>query len=205
MKEGDSNMDTIMKESTTDTVTVSAIALLELLEGASTHADKGKNSLRALASVQIKGEGGRLSARATDRFRAIEGEIEGEGADLAPSLISLDDIKRVISLAKDSKLARITLTRVANLLTVSVSGSAITIQLLDDNYPPNFDDLFNKGEATPTDKVAFNPALMADYGKIVGKGNAITVEFKGERMPMTIGLKGERVIWRALLMPMKII
>lgn len=198
-------MDTIMKESTTDTVTVSAIALLELLEGASTHADKGKNSLRALASVQIKGEGGRLSARATDRFRAIEGEIEGEGADLAPSLISLDDIKRVISLAKDSKLARITLTRVANLLTVSVSGSAITIQLLDDNYPPNFDDLFNKGEITPMDKVSFNPALMADYGKIVGKGNAITVEFKGERMPMTIGLKGERVIWRALLMPMKII
>jgi hypothetical protein len=87
---------------------------------------------------------------------------------------------------------------------VSVSGSAITIQLLDDNYPPNFDDLFNKGEVTPMDKVAFNPVLMADYGKIVGKGNAITVEFKGERMPMTIGLKGEKVIWRALLMPMKI-
>lgn len=198
-------MDTIMKETTTDTVTVSAVALLELLEGAITHADKGKNCLRALASVQIKGEGGQLSARATDRFRAIEGEIEGEGADLAPSLISLDDIKRVISLAKDSKLARITLTRVANLLTVSVSGSAITIQLLDDNYPPSFDDLFNKGEITPMDKVAFNPAYMADYSKIVGKGNAITLEFKGERMPIKVGVKGEKVTWRALLMPMKII
>jgi hypothetical protein len=155
--------------------------------------------------VQIAGESGRLTARATDRYRAIEGTIEGDGGNLEPSLISLDDVKRVISLAKDSKAALLTFTRVANLLTVSVSGSAITIQLLDDNYPPSFDDLFNKGEVSAISKVSLNPAFFADYAKVAGKGKPVTIEFKGEKMAMTIGLAGDKVTWRALLMPMRVI
>jgi DNA polymerase III sliding clamp (beta) subunit (PCNA family) len=198
-------MDTVVREIATDSVTVSASDLLELLEGASTHADRGKNSLRALSSVQIWGEGGQLYARATDRYRAIVGEIAGEGADLAPSLIALDDIKRVISLAKDSKLARLTLTRVNNLLTVSVSGSAITLELLDDNYPPSFDNLFAKGEPSPMEMIAINPIFMSDYAKIIGKGDPVKLEFRGAGMPIHIGLKGNKVEWRALLMPMRIV
>lgn len=153
-------MDTMERDTATDTLSVSAVAVIELLEGAVTHADKGKSALRALSSVQVAGVSGRLTARATDRYRAIEGTIEGDGGDLEPSLISLDDVKRVISLAKDSKMALLTFTRVANLLTVSVSGSAITIQLLDDNYPPSFDDLFNKGEVSAISKVSLNPAFL---------------------------------------------
>ena len=203
-------MDTIVKETTTDTLTVSAVALVELLEGASTHADKGKSALRALSSVEIKGEGGRLIARATDRYRGIVGEVEGEGGDLAPSLIALDDIKRVIALAKDSKLARLAFNRIGNLLTVSVSGSAITIQLLDDNYPPSFNDLFAKGEPTPMGEIAFNPAFMADYAKINAKSklnavNPVKLQFRGANMPIHIVLVGDKVKWRALLMPMRII
>jgi len=197
-------MDTITSKMATDTVTVGAGELLELLEGASTHADKGKNSLRALSSVQIWGESGRLSARATDRYRAIVGEIAGEGADLAPSLISLDDAKRIISLAKASKLARITLTRVNNLLTVSVSGSAITLELLDERYPPSFEDIFTRGAPSGMEMIAINPAYMADYAKIVGKGDPVRLEFRGFGMPIHIGLTGEAVTWRALLMPMRV-
>ena len=129
----------------TNSLTVSAMTVVELLEGAITHADKGKSALRALSSVQVLGGAGQLIARATDRYRLIEGRVEGEG-HLDHSLIALDDVKRVISLAKDSKLALLTFTRVGNLLTVSVSGSAITIQLLDDNYPKTFSDLLNKEE-----------------------------------------------------------
>jgi len=203
-------MDTIVKETTTDTLTVSAVALVELLEGASTHADKGKSAVRALNSVEIKGEGGRLIARATDRYRGIVGEIEGEGADLAPSLIALDDIKRVIALAKDSKLARLAFNRIGNLLTVSVSGSAITIQLLDDNYPGDFNYLFDKGEPTPMGEIAFNPAFMADYSKINAKSklnavNPVKLQFRGANMPIHIVLVGDKVKWRALLMPMRIV
>jgi len=203
-------MSTIERDTVTDTLTVSAVALMELLEGASTHADKGKSAIRALSSVEIKGEGGRLIARATDRYRGIVGEIEGEGGDLAPSLIALDDIKRVIALAKDSKLARLAFNRIGNLLTVSVSGSAITIQLLDDNYPPSFDDLFAKGEPTPMNEIAFNPAFMAEYAKITAKSklnavNPVKLEFRGANMPIHIGLIGDKVKWRALLMPMRVI
>jgi DNA polymerase III sliding clamp (beta) subunit (PCNA family) len=203
-------MSTIERETVTDTLTVSAPVLLELLEGAITHADKGKNAVRALSSVQIAGEGGRLTARATDRYRLIEGTIDGEGGDLAPSLIALDDIKRVIALAKDSKLARLAFNRIGNLLTVSVSGSAITIQLLDDNYPATFNDLFTRGEPTPMGEIAFNPAFMADYSKISGKSklnaaNPVKLQFRGDKHPIHIVLIGDKVEWRALLMPMKVI
>lgn len=53
--------------------------------------------------------------------------------------------------------------------------------------------------------ISFNPTFMADYAKIVGKGKAIKVEFTGEGKPMVIVLGGDKVEWRALLMPMRVI
>jgi DNA polymerase III sliding clamp (beta) subunit (PCNA family) len=189
----------------TDTVEVENAALIELLEGASTHSSKDK-SLYALNSVQLEGEGaGYLVARATDRYRLIEGKIEVEHGQLSKSLISLADVKRVIELAKSNKVSRVTLNRIGDLLTVSVSGSSITVQLLDANYPATFDDLLNKSEREPLGEIAFNPALFADYAKIAGKGNAVRVEFIGKGKPMMIHLPVTKVEWRALLMPMRVI
>jgi DNA polymerase III sliding clamp (beta) subunit (PCNA family) len=179
---------------------------MELLEGASTHADKGANALHALNSVQLEGEGaGYLVARATDRYRLIEGKIEVESGQLSKSLISLSDVKRVIELAKSNKLSKVTLNRIGDLLTVSVTGSSITVQVLDANYPTTFDDLLNKSERGQLGEIAFNPALFADYAKIAGKGAPVRVEFTGERKPMIIHLPVTKVEWRALLMPMRTI
>lgn len=192
-------------KSVTDTVELENSALVELLEGASTHSSKDK-SLYALNSVQLEGEGaGYLVARATDRYRLIEGKIETEYGTLSKSLISLSDVKRVIELAKSNKVSRVTLNRIGDLLTVSVSGSSITVQLLDANYPATFDDLLNKSEREPLGEIAFNPALFADYSKIAGKGNAVRVEFTGKGKPMMIHLPVTKVEWRALLMPMRTI
>ena len=189
----------------TDTVELENSALVELLEGASTHSSKDK-SLYALNSVQLEGEGaGYLVARATDRYRLIEGKIEVEHGQLSKSLLSLSDVKRVIELAKSNKVSRVTLNRIGDLLTVSVSGSSITVQLLDANYPATFDDLLNKSEREPLGEIAFNPALFADYGKIAGKGNAVRVEFTGKGKPIIIHLPITKVEWRALLMPMRTI
>jgi hypothetical protein len=188
----------------TDTVEVENATLIELLEGASTHSSKDK-SLHSLNSVQLEGEGaGYLVARATDRYRLIEGKIEVEHGQLSPSLISLVDVKRVIELAKSNKVSRVSLNRIGDLLTVSVSGSSITVQLLDANYPKTFDDLLNKseGEPSPITGVAFNPALMADYAKIAGKGAAIKLYFTGENKPMRVRITSDTINWRALLMPM---
>lgn len=189
----------------TDTVELENSALVELLEGASTHSSKDK-SLYALNSVQLEGEGaGYLVARATDRYRLIEGKIEVEHGQLSKSLLSLADVKRVIELCKSNKLSRVTLNRIGDLLTVSVTGSSITVQLLDANYPASFDDLLNKSERESLGEIAFNPALFADYAKIAGKGNAVRVEFMGKGKPMMIHLPITKVEWRALLMPMRVI
>jgi len=189
----------------TDTVEVENAALIELLEGASTHSSKDK-SLHSLNSVQLEGEGaGYLVARATDRYRLIEGKIEVEHGQLSPSLISLADVKRVIELAKSAKYSKVNLNRIGDLLTVSVSGSSITVQLLDANYPATFNDLLNKSEREQLGEIAFNPALFADYGKIAGKGNAVRVEFTGKGKPIIIHLPITKVEWRALLMPMRVI
>lgn len=198
---------TTMQESKiqTDTVELDNSALVELLEGASTHSSKDK-SLYALNSVQLEGEGaGYLVARATDRYRLIEGKIEVEHGQLTKSLISLADVKRVIELCKSNKHSRVTLNRIGDLLTVSVTGSSITVQLLNANYPATFDDLLNKSERESLDEIAFNPALFADYAKIAGKNNPVRVEFAGKGKPMVIHLPVTKVEWRALLMPMRTI
>ena len=200
-------MTTVEESKTlTDSVSVQALALIELLEGAGTHADKGKSALHALNSVQLEGEGaGYLTARATDRYRLIEGKIEVEHGQLSPTLISLDDSKRVIELCKSNKVSLVSLNRIGDLLTVSVTGSSITIKVLEANYPATFNDLLNKSEREPLGEIAFNPALFADYAKIAGKGNAVRVEFTGKGKPMIIHLPVTKVEWRALLMPMRVI
>jgi DNA polymerase III sliding clamp (beta) subunit (PCNA family) len=200
-------MTTVLEnKSVTDSVEVENAALVELLEGAITHADKGTNALHALNSVQLESAGaGYLVARATDRYRLIEGKIEVEHGQLSPSLISLEDTKRVIALVKGNKLSRVSFNRIGDLITVSVTGSSITAQILDANYPKTFDDLLNKSEREPLGEIAFNPALFADYGKIAGKGNAVRVEFTGKGKPIIIHLPVTKVEWRALLMPMRVI
>ena len=198
---------TTMQEtkSVTDSLEVNASALIELLEGVSTHADKGKSAIRALNAVQIESVKGYLVARATDRYRLIEGRIELESGDLATSLIALDDIKRVLTIAKESKVSdKVGLNRIGDLLTVSSNGSSITITVLDVNYPPSFDDLLNKSERENLGEVSFNPAYMADYAKIAGKGNAVRLEFTGQGKPIIVHLPDTKVLWRALLMPMRI-
>jgi DNA polymerase III sliding clamp (beta) subunit (PCNA family) len=203
MTTGQESKSTNVKES--ESVEVSAVALIELLEGTGTHSSKDK-SLRALNSVQLESVSGYLLARATDRFRLIEGRIELESGDLSTTLISFDDVKRVIAIAKEGKVSgKVSLARIGDLLTVSINGSAITLTVLEANYPPSFDDLLNKSEREPLGEIAINPAFMADYAKVAGKGNAVRLEFMGKGKPIIIHLPVTKVEWRALLMPMRTI
>lgn len=200
-------MDTIERESATvqgvNYVESEGATLLTLLEGVSTHASKDKN-LPVLNAVQIEGEGGALVARATDRYRLIEGTLKSLDGRLDSSLVSLDDIKRIITLCKAHKANRVQLSRIGNALTVSSLGDAITFTLLEGKYPPT-EELFLKSEGDPVavTAMAFNPALMADYAKIAGKGAGIKVYFMGEGKPMRVRITGDAITWRALLMPMR--
>jgi DNA polymerase III sliding clamp (beta) subunit (PCNA family) len=184
-------------------VEIAGESLLELLEGVSTHASKDKG-LRSINAVQIEGAGGDLIARATDRYRLIEGATRYSDGGIDASLISLDDIKKIITLLKSHKLHLVNIHRVGDALTVSSLGDAVTFTLLDGTFPPT-EELFKKSESEPVaiEGVAFNPALMADYAKIAGKGQAIKIYFTGEGKPMRVRITGDKITWRALLMPMR--
>jgi DNA polymerase III sliding clamp (beta) subunit (PCNA family) len=203
-------MDTIEQNKVSlNYVEIEGVLLLELLEGASTHASKDKG-LRALNTVQLEGTGGDLVARATDRYRLIEGAVRYRDGGLEPSLIALDDIKRIVTLLKAHKAHLVNLTRIGDAITFSALGDAITFTLVDGNYPPKFDDLFAKGEPTPMGEIAFNPAFMADYSKINAKSkanqvNPVKLQFRGENCPIHVKLIGDKVEWRALVMPMRVI
>ena len=184
-------------------IEIEGALLLELLEGVSSHASKDK-SLPTLNAVEIEGGGGLFIARATDRYRLIEGQARDLSGSLDKALISLEDIKRIIALAKEHKSNLVSITRLGNAVTVSSLGDSLNFMLRDGTFPPT-EDLFNKseGEPSPITGVAFNPALMADYAKIAGKGAAIKIYFTGEGKPMRVRITGDKIIWRALLMPMR--
>ena len=200
-------MTTVMEETTTASavnyVEGEGESLLTLLEGVSTHAGRDK-SLPTLNAVQLVGEGGALVARATDRYRLIEGALHSLDGRLDASLVSLDDIKRMITLCKAHKNNRVQLSRIGDTLTVSSLGDSLTVTLRDGTFPPT-EELFAKceGEPVAVEGVAFNPALMADYAKVAGKNSAIKIYFTGEGKPMRVRITGDKVTWRALLMPMR--
>lgn len=177
--------------------------LLELLEGVSSHADKDKGR-PTINAVHIESEGGLFKAKATDRYRLIEGSLHSLDGRLEPSLIPLYDIKRVIALCKDHKANLVQFSRIGDTITVSSLGDAITFTVSGGTFPPT-EELFSKSEGDPVavEGVAFNPALMADYAKIAGKGAAIKVYFTGAGKPMRVRITGDKIIWRALLMPMR--
>ena len=190
-----------------ESVKIMGALLLELLEGVSSHAERDK-SLPTLNAVELEGGGGLLIARATDRYRLIEGQarvLEGylEGS-LDKALISLDDTKRIITLLKDQKSSIMSVTRDDNSLTVSVLDNSVRVKVLGSTFPPT-SELFAKSEGEPVavEGVAFNPAYFTDYAKIAGKGAAVKVYFTGEGKPMRVRITSDTINWRALLMPMR--
>jgi DNA polymerase III sliding clamp (beta) subunit (PCNA family) len=195
-------MTTIENKVAVNYVELEGKSLLDLLEGVASHAGKDK-SLPTLNAVQIESEGGLFKARATDRYRLIEASLPTLDGRLDTSLVSLEDIKRIITLCKDHKANLVQLSRIGDALTISSLGDAITFTLLAGNYPPTAHILADsEGEPVGIDGVAFNPAFMADYAKIAGKGNAIKIYFTGKNKPMRVRITGDKITWRALLMPM---
>lgn len=198
-------MTSTIEQTVTLGVAVQSDQLIELLEGTSTHADSKASPYDKLGAVKIVGEGGKITATATDKYRLIEGEIEGEG-ELTASLIPLADIKRILSLVKPNKLPRsVSLSRVGDILTVSVAGDAVSITLLEGTYPDTDKLLDYSTPPVALESISFNPKLFADYAKIAGKDKPVRVEFTGDRKPIRVFFTGNKVAWKALLMPMRTI
>jgi DNA polymerase III sliding clamp (beta) subunit (PCNA family) len=199
-------MNTIEETKAITSLDVKSDALAELLSGTLTHVLPAKDLNAALNSVALEVSEGKLIARATDRYRLIEGSVESTG-ELVHSLISESDVKKILTLLKEYKIpVNVTISRVGDLLSVSVLGNSITIRIDDHNYPTldNFNGLLTY--ELPREligKIYFNPKFFSDYAKIVGNKEGVRVEFRADNKPMDIKLIGVNVEWRALLMPMR--
>jgi DNA polymerase III sliding clamp (beta) subunit (PCNA family) len=198
-------MSSTIQEKATDTISLKATVLRELLEGASLCAHKSSD-LVTINAVNIEAGEGKIIARATDRYRLIKGEVVGEGDLYRSILIPLVDVKRVITLIKEEKGNReVQLHRLGDYLNISYDSNNLTIILCSGTFPPS-DHLFpDTSNPSPIGEVMLNPALLADYGKIAGKKEGIKLIFSGAGKPITVQLpENKNIKWSALIMPMRI-
>jgi DNA polymerase III sliding clamp (beta) subunit (PCNA family) len=200
-------MDTVTKEQTLESITAPAADIAELLTGAATAADKGKNAVDSLAAVYLSATGGTLTACASDRYRLVAGEItlEGEG-ELEQTAIRLSDLKNILAAIKSEKVSKeITFTRAGDSLSVAIGGTSLSISLGAGKFPP-YKHLI-PSESVAVDGISFNPAYMADFAKVPTSnkaGTMLTMEFSGERKPIKVTIPHDKIKWVALLMPMSV-
>lgn len=70
---------TTIQESKLDTLTLGASELSDLLVGAGVAMDKGKQALDRLSSIYLSAGEGKVTVKASDRYRLIVGESELAG------------------------------------------------------------------------------------------------------------------------------
>ena len=197
------------KEKVITNALVEAKHLHALLSGALTHSSKDE-TIPKIYGIYLSAEGGKVKAMATDRFRLIEGEIEGEGeGESDPIRFAYDDAKSLISTLSKEKRGRVEVTLAGDLISVKVGGSTLTFTAHADTPPP-YAHLFPteemKAKVIEFPHVSFNPSFFADYAKIIGKsGHVIVRQYKADHA-YEIDLRGDLggVTWRALLMPMRV-
>ena len=195
------------KEKVITSARVEAKDLHALLAGALTHASKD-STMPKLYGIYISAEGSKVKAMSTDRFRLIEGEIEGEGeGESSPIRLAYDDAKSLISsLSKVKGYGKVELTLAGDLVSAVVGGSTLTYTAHADTPPP-YAHLFPTEGAEPIamPHVSFNPTFFSDYGKIAGKRAQVIVKQYKENHAYEIVMNGDLkgVSWKALLMPMR--
>jgi DNA polymerase III sliding clamp (beta) subunit (PCNA family) len=199
-------MDKIMQETKLDTLTIGAQDLADLLLGASVAMDKGKDSISRLGSVYLSATGGKVIAKASDRYRLIVGEITLAGeSELGECQIRVNDVKNILATIKANKIAgEITLTRVGDSLSVAIGGTSLTVYLGGETFPP-YEHIL-AGESEPVAGISFNATYMADFGKVPcsHKGGQLVVEFMGDNKPIKVTIPHNKITWNALLMPMRV-
>jgi DNA polymerase III sliding clamp (beta) subunit (PCNA family) len=197
-------MQTQERERTLESVTVSAVNMADLLNGAAIAADKGKNAIDSLSAVYLSATGGTITAAASDRYRLVAGELAGEG-ELSQTAIRLSDLKNILAAIKSERVSGdITFTRAGDSLSVAIGGTSLSIALGTGKFPP-YEHLI-PSESVAVEGISFNPAFMADFAKVPCSnmaGTMLTAQFSGERKPIKVTIPHDKIKWVALLMPMR--
>ena len=195
---------------TTNTLTVNAAILDNLLAGAILATDKDK-SITARNCVMLEVKDMELIAVATDRYRIHEGRAIMPDTEFSRVMITRDDVTKIRAFLKDKVKQRspgsgdITLTVDENdLITVSdIFHNSVTCRGQLATFPP-YEHLIPT-EFNATDTVGINPSFLADLAKIpgVGKNSPMILKLNGVNKPLLAEVSGD-VSWRVLIMPMKV-
>ena len=199
-------MDTITSTNVVQGTSINCDTFQDLLTGAAIAAH-AKPDIRVLNSVGIYLAGGILRVSATDRYRLIIGEIPAPESDqIDQIIIPLADVKKILTsikaLPKGVKPTLI-LSRYGDLLKVLIGNDTLSIELINENFPP-MDHLFN-GDSVAVDTLQLNADYLAAFAKVPTSGGGQTFTFTGDRKPIRVKINHDVITWRGLLMPMRTI
>jgi len=191
---------------TNQKVTLSAAVFYDLLTGAAIAADSAKDAQARLGAVYLVAEGNKLTAAATDRYRLVEGVAELDAGTLSASCLTLQDVKRILTVLKPYiKITgnAATVEKEGYSLTVTVNGDSVLAHSLDYSLP-NYAHMISD-DYSPVPSVALNLSLLASMDKIPhDSSEPVTFGFTGAGKAIQIRMAHDSIKWRALLMPMRV-
>lgn len=194
------------------TIILTGATLSDLATGTALFAASNDHSVMDCVELSLDAYG--LTARASDRYRAIVGHVAAKGhSDVTGDAITvLIDAKWLLATAKANKSAlAVTLELTERLVSVSTPTGGQSRETME-GYFPGIEKLFTQyREAAATEYVAFNPSFLADIAKIPAKlsqrkssGAApIRLELRGTNKPAFFTIEHATVSWKGLLMPVR--
>jgi hypothetical protein len=192
-----------------NTFTINAPDLDNMLTGTVLATDK---NFPMLACVHLEYKAGELIAVATDRYRLHIARLSGDNLETLPAEsfvidINRDDVKNIRSFIKPltgrAINPRVTVTINESKVTISTDTGEITFLAFDGTFPP-YEQLIPT-EFNPVERMAVNPAFLADIAKLPGidKAKPLVLKFTAENKPLLAELAADPIKWTVLLMPMR--
>ena len=204
---------TIMEATETRTVvptfTLKASVLRDALH---VHVAAGKDdTLPTLTGVHVSWTDGEpIVFAATDRYRlaiATVGEAgSGDGVFLLPRRDAIELIKVLPKAKRNTHDPEVVVSVTKDHVTVFMVHDGSTFskeyRTLDGEYP-KYRSLVSE-EVEATERIAWNPAFMADVAKLPMVNNMPVVwRFRGSNRPMVGEWKSNDISWEYLLMPVR--
>lgn len=204
---------------TATATTVRGSQLRAALTAATLSADKGGRTCMVpiLAAVRITRVGAKLTVLATDRYRLtraiipvdMTGQLEEfDGNDFAVT-IPVADVARVLALVPRpaAKLEHFTLTlevdELGTLVATGWDGSTVRVVGMTEEYPRVDSLITGLTPVEPTDRIGFDPRLLADIAKMPGLNRNVFFDLRGATKPVTATWSDDGVDYLHLLMPVR--
>lgn len=167
------------------------------------HAAPSSAHLPMLEAVYFDTFDGHLYAVATQRYTLGTWRFDAEADREIRFLMSIEDVKRLHKLARESKTYVLTFTFDTDAATVSSpNGSSMTMRAVDGQFPAWRTLLNSTGRKVDRETSSvrtFNPAQLALFAKAAGKHDAMTMWCGPRDVDAAVVQVGERFF--GLVMP----